>query len=135
MIQKVQSCFEEQKQTEAGLFCRLQHLFEIELYSWLNVPTQASAAKSCLTSPCGFVLQWYQTIILVFWGFSVSSHVYLLNYRLELAQIWRQDTDTIHDRRSYNQLLLIFVKTDLVPQHWRRLHSKIRSKQKVCDEL
>ena len=28
-----------------------------------------------------------------------------------------------------------FVKTSLVPQHWRRLHSKIRSKHKVCDKL
>ena len=33
----------------------------------------------------------------VFLDFSVCSHVYLLNYRSELAQIWRQDTDTIHD--------------------------------------
>ena len=30
---------------------------------------------------------------------------------------------------------MTFVKTDLVPQHWRRLRSKIRSKLKVCDEL
>ena len=29
-------------------------------------------------------------------GFSACSHVYLLNYRSELAQIWRQDTDTIY---------------------------------------
>ena len=35
--------------------------------------------------------------LLVFFGFSVCSHVYLLNYTSELAQIWRQDTDTIHD--------------------------------------
>ena len=35
--------------------------------------------------------------LLVFFGFSVCSHVYLLNYISELAQIWRQDTDTIHD--------------------------------------
>ena len=35
--------------------------------------------------------------LLVFFGFSVCSHVYLLNYRSELAQIWREDTDTIHD--------------------------------------
>ena len=35
--------------------------------------------------------------LLVFLGFSVCSHVYLLNYRSELAQIWRQDTDTIHN--------------------------------------
>ena len=33
----------------------------------------------------------------VFLDFSVCSHVYLLNYRSELVQIWRQDTDTIHD--------------------------------------
>ena len=30
-----------------------------------------------------------------------------------------------------NPALLTFVRTDLVPQHWRRLHSKIRSKPKV----
>ena len=35
--------------------------------------------------------------LLVFFGFSVCSYVYLLNYRSELAQIWRQNTDTIHD--------------------------------------
>ena len=33
-------------------------------------------------------------------AFFVFSGVYLLNYRSELAQIWRQDTDTIHDPKK-----------------------------------
>ena len=33
-------------------------------------------------------------VVPVFFGVSVCLHVYLLNYRSELAQIWRQDTDT-----------------------------------------
>ena len=52
----------------------------------------------------GYRLQWYQTREYNFFlgggggggvGFSVCSHVYLLDYMSELAQIWRQDTDTI----------------------------------------
>ena len=48
-------------------------------------------------------IQWYQTRE-VFFGFSVCSHVYLLNYRSELAQIWRQDTGTIHDHNHTKKI-------------------------------
>ena len=41
--------------------------------------------------------------LLAFFVFSVCTHVYLLNYRSELAQIWRQDTDTIHDHNHTNK--------------------------------
>ena len=42
--------------------------------------------------------------LVVFFGFSVCSHVYLLNYRSELAQIWRQDTDTIHNHNHTKKI-------------------------------
>ena len=47
--------------------------------------------------PCAYSGTRLESKLLLFFGFSVCSHVYLLNYRSELAQIWRQDTDTIHD--------------------------------------
>ena len=52
--------------------------------------------------------------LLVFFGFSVCSHVYLLNYRSELAEIRRQDTDTIHD---HNHTKKIF-QCKCGPQKW-----------------
>ena len=54
-------------------------------------------------------IQWYQTRE-YFFGFSVCSHVYLLNYRSELAQIWRQDTDTIHDHNHIKKNISMQVR-------------------------
>ena len=48
--------------------------------------------------------------LLVFFGFSVCSHVYLLNYRSELAQIWRQDTDTIQNHNHTKKIISMQVR-------------------------
>ena len=36
--------------------------------------------------------------------FVFCSRVYLLNYRSEVAQVWRQDTDTIHDHNHTKKM-------------------------------
>ena len=45
-------------------------------------------------APCSYRVQWYQ----ICFGFSVCSHVYLLNYRSEL------NTDTIHDHNHTKKM-------------------------------
>ena len=52
--------------------------------------------------------------LLVFFGFSVCSHVYLLNYRSELAQIWRQDTDTIHNHNHTKKIISMQVRPAII---------------------
>ena len=42
--------------------------------------------------------------IILFFCFFLCSHVYLLNYRSEVAQVWRQDTDTIHDHNHTKKM-------------------------------
>ena len=56
--------------------------------------------------------------------FSVSS-------KLNHYCMWRKYTFE-HQKIVKNPA---FVRNDLIPEHWRRLHSKIRSKQKICDEI
>ena len=57
--------------------------------------------------------------LLVFFGFSVCSHVYLLNYRSELAQIWRQDTDTIHDHNHTKKIISMQVRSAIMGRNGR----------------
>ena len=57
--------------------------------------------------------------LLVFFGFSVCSHVYLLNYRSELAQIWRQDTDTIHDHIHTKKNISMQVRSAIMGRNGR----------------
>ena len=57
--------------------------------------------------------------LLVFFGFSVCSHVYLLNYRSELAQIWRQDTDTIHDHNHAKKIISMQVRSAIMGRNGR----------------
>ena len=57
--------------------------------------------------------------LLVFFGFSVCSHVYLLNYRSELAQIWRQDTDTIHDHNHTKKNISMQVRAAIMGRNGR----------------
>ena len=57
--------------------------------------------------------------LLVFFCFSVCSHVYLLNYRSELAQIWRQDTDTIHDHNHTKKIISMQVRSAIMGRNGR----------------
>ena len=63
--------------------------------------------------------------LLVFFGFSVCSHVYLLNYRSELAQIWRQDTDTIHDHNHTKKIISMQVRSVIMGRNGRGQKSKL----------
>ena len=57
--------------------------------------------------------------LLAFFVFSVCSHVYLLNYRSELAQIWRQDTDTIHDHNHTKRNISVQVRPAIMGRNGR----------------
>ena len=49
----------------------------------------------------------------------MCSHVYLLNYRSELAQIWRQDTDTIHDHNHTKKNISMQVRPAIMGSNGR----------------
>ena len=56
--------------------------------------------------------------LLVFFCFSGCSHVYLLNYRSELAQIWRQDTDN-HNHTKKKIFFLMQVRASIMGRNGR----------------
>ena len=56
---------------------------------------------------------------MVFFGFSVCSHVYLFNYRSELAQIWRQDTDTIHNHNHTKKKISMQARAAIMGRNGR----------------
>ena len=58
------------------------------------------------------LIQWYTSLESVF--FSVRLCVYSLNHMSELAQVWRQDADTIHYQSYQN----ICSEIMCVPQLW-----------------
>ena len=62
-------------------------------------------------------LQWYPTRVCIFGLFCVYD--YFLDYRSELAQIWRQDTDTIHDHRHTPKNISTQVRSAIMGRNGR----------------
>ena len=61
------------------------------------------------------VPDYIESKLLVFFVFSVCSHVYLLNYRSELAQ----DTDTIHDHNHTKKKISMQVRLAIMGRNGR----------------
>ena len=82
----------------------------------LDKVKELQANKSAIASCMGNI-QWYQSREYIFWGvfvfFPVRLCIYFLNHRSELAQVWRQDTATIHHQSCQKNCLEIMC----VPQY------------------